>query len=204
MKVILNAFLLEIEIQNSLFDWKSGSKNLDMSKARKSSSHIDKIVELPLDLDRARSIYFSNFRTCSCFLPFIFNAYTDQTLNLLRAPSSSLEHSIRDPRAILTRRRQNYIDTSVNQCQYYWLLLQVFLVSVHVNTSVVIYPNSIQKYNYVQVVIEAFVVFLPHRHILYVNCRFLEDMSSKCVCIWAWQYSARALVSPSFIPKIRP
>ena len=25
---------------------------------------------------------FFHFRTCSCFLPFIFNAYTDQTLNL--------------------------------------------------------------------------------------------------------------------------
>ena len=25
---------------------------------------------------------FFHFRACSCFLPFIFNAYTDQTLNL--------------------------------------------------------------------------------------------------------------------------
>ena len=24
---------------------------------------------------------FSHFRTCSCFLPFFFNAFTDQTLN---------------------------------------------------------------------------------------------------------------------------
>ena len=31
-----------------------------------------------LDLSRI----FFHFRACSCFLPFIFNAYTDQTLNL--------------------------------------------------------------------------------------------------------------------------
>ena len=33
--------------------------------------------------------YFFNFRPCSCFLPFIFNAYTDQTqsINLSKARS---------------------------------------------------------------------------------------------------------------------
>ena len=45
------------------------------------SSRRDSNQSIATQINQSKSINLS-IRTCSCFLPFIFNAYTDQTLNL--------------------------------------------------------------------------------------------------------------------------